>query len=1798
MTSRKRFASEPTQLSLERLESRILLAVFNPGDAAILHDGDRFYYVQGETSDAPNDIGGDGIEDWVIIVSFFGPGEARLYNWYDQNTLNLTEGGAYGDKLHEVLFLGTNETSSLFIQRGRFTNDYSLSDWAALPLSAITELDTDTTTGRYIWGNTGIVTPWMMTIVTTDYFAPTASNAAVVTGNVYFDSSCTGFGLFALDGSLKGTVTGVDQDETLRELRLGYLHGPGGVDIEGNIDRMVVRTTVAQIQDTAVDRPALTDRQEPANIYVGGHLMELQSSGSLFANITVDGNSARSPVFDLDLRAAYGVANNPALSGGEFYTLDYGAGFLNDNPDSAFIVGSPTGDFTIQGNVTWSFGAPSGDKWDLQDWYTFNAGMGRQVTVEMEDLGTRWAYTWVIAPSGRVVGVATPDEPVSFLSQEGGNYYLMVGRVVDDERLVQTEGSEDYVVNVTGALPVVLGGVRAGSNIFNQNGFNSPVEFGDDVSPTSVYVGGSLGSLESLGPNQVLGATGGATDLPRGLFGNVVVYTLGDAGYISGGTTVSTGYMSPPAFDIGGNLGRLEMHDPAGALVFNYIYVDGNVGEIDVAGSLGLAGAAPIDVGGHVGSVRAGADFNAQMTVHQDGLDSFYVGGNFGSPGIRSRLDMEYGTDVAFAYVGGSIYSAGLLVPNVTVTGQSTTFTDDGGSLITLTPLATRSKVFAGLRRASVPGTLSYRYLPIGRPGTGPVGAVLTEVSVNDALAVSVSGGQADLPYVRFNASLVPGVLGMPTFSLTLSSPDPLAEVDVYFVDVVGGLGAISSIVNRTHQGDILNVYAASVGTIFADGDIGLTEQYAPEDGRLLNGTPATFGPPNTAALYSVFQDRLLANSSAGSFNELFTRHFNGVVVTGSIARIEANGSIGDVYVGGIIGTYRPNADDVDNGTRFDFKGIERDARSWDGMAGVVYAGFGILTADVGDGTYGGHGGLPIGGMFTGGTINTLTASDALIEGPIFGLTGINRFIGVRTMIHDASIGAGASFSDWALWDEARVTTQSVRLVQLSLTGPGSGIDQSTIQVGVLQQLTLGAGTNGFVDSQVWAVGNPVTNEGIVRMDILGGNLDGTGAPAYDGLGRYDDLARLMDLVSNQNIATVAVGNGGDMINMDVMSLKNIGTISVRNDIVADTSTVISAPQRISLIQADNILAFGAGGIDIATGRLEQLRTGHDLRADVNVDGSVGRMLIGGTYDADMTISGPNGSVDNLTVTLDLMGSLRVGNYIGTIDVLTGDIDADIAAGGANVLNQAIGTIRVRNGSLDGDVGTYVNLATLRPGGGIGTIDVRGGSVSGSIAATSYYDPIRGNSVTANIGLINVVNGDLDGDVTIQRNSPADPRDPGGNLLKLSVTNGDLNGDVTVRGDIGSVIVKGGSINGAITVLGSDVNTIRVTAYGSPAISGDIFIDGDLVSMIVSGGPVDGSLTVGGTLGQFQSSGIVLQPIQAGDIGRLTLLGGTGPGGSITSASGLDLLSSRGDLSGDLSIAGDAGPITITGGDLNADLDVGGSLTRLDVQSGGVTSNGNPAEPRISVGGDLPLLRVYGYSGIGIAIDDDVTVGGSLASFEVRNGDFEGTLQAGTIGTATYRTPSGVTQPIISNGNLNTLTVALGPIDAPITVYHHIGTIQALHGVTASGDITVGSGFAGSGLDSLVVRGGNLAGDLAVTGTLSRVNVTGNVIGSQIEVDGGLGQLSVSGSLLGTDVAVSGALTTATVTGNYTDTSINAGTLGRVSIRGAVSSPTPPDDMIHAGTGSFTLSVAGTTYHIDLFNDAWFDSGKVHAYVG
>jgi hypothetical protein len=515
------------------------------------------------------------------------------------------------------------------------------------------------------------------------------------------------------------------------------------------------------------------------------------------------------------------------------------------------------------------------------------------------------------------------------------------------------------------------------------------------------------------------------------------------------------------------------------------------------------------------------------------------------------------------------------------------------------------------------------------------------------------------------------------------------------------------------------------------------------------------------------------------------------------------------------------------------------------------------------------------------------------------------------------------------------------------------------------------------------------------------------------------------------------------------------------------------------------------------------------------VDGTVVKAIIGGQLVEPFEVVGPHGSIGRLLIRNGIAATAFVtaSNYIGDMDV-HGNVAGPITARGSNAGNLAIASLHVWNGSLLADVVTEVDpvlghALPLRPGGGIGVLVVKNGDLAANVTSTSYFDAGAGYAVTGHIERLRIVNGDLLGDVTTVQYDGAAP-----------------------RSDIGRLIIINGQLPAgrSVTVTG-DLWYAKIRNRGGVAVAGNV--------------------VVSGAMGTFIAVGDVVTDLFAGE--------------GIEEA-----LTVRGDLLADVYSGGRSGVVTIYGDMIGNFRVENGGLAGFYV-FGGQIQAANPALPVIHVDQFLSYLKVIEGDPATPAIDGDVLVGGRMSVFAVRNGSFQGTLDARDIDRAVYGTPDGLVQPLTVTDDLGYLRVRFGPIAAPVSAGGHVGDVYAYFGSTAAGTISAGKGF------DYLRSGDSVSGAVTVVaGDLKEVaiyNLGGIALETVIDVQSGAirefaARGTVQNSML---LAVNGFIGPVFVRGDFTDTSVLCLLLARVRVTGQVADTGGPSDTINA------------TYSLDAF---------------
>jgi hypothetical protein len=269
----------------------------------------------------------------------------------------------------------------------------------------------------------------------------------------------------------------------------------------------------------------------------------------------------------------------------------------------------------------------------------------------------------------------------------------------------------------------------------------------------------------------------------------------------------------------------------------------------------------------------------------------------------------------------------------------------------------------------------------------------------------------------------------------------------------------------------------------------------------------------------------------------------------------------------------------------------------------------------------------------------------------------------------------------------------------------------------------------------------------------------------------------------------------------------------------------------------------------------------------------------------------------------------------------------------------------------------------------------------------------------------------------------------------------------------------------------------------------------------------------------------------------------------------------------------------LTGLDLNG-LSVGSGIALgADIDGDGQTDDA----VGLVVLGDAGQIRSTARIAGDVAVAGDVSLVDARGSYGVIAGEVHVNGNLGQL-----RSAASLSGEVYAGGSITTVSLSRMLAGSGLYAGGNMRVIQ-VSGAMA-GDIA-----AGGSVNSFIASG-DMTGTLASGGNLGQVTIRGNLIDSTLTVGGSLSTLAVQRNLVGTDIEVGGLLSTVSVGGRYTDSSIDAGMLSKVSVKGLITSALPPNDFIHADLGRFALYMGGARYNVFDSAGVWING--VHASVG
>jgi len=268
----------------------------------------------------------------------------------------------------------------------------------------------------------------------------------------------------------------------------------------------------------------------------------------------------------------------------------------------------------------------------------------------------------------------------------------------------------------------------------------------------------------------------------------------------------------------------------------------------------------------------------------------------------------------------------------------------------------------------------------------------------------------------------------------------------------------------------------------------------------------------------------------------------------------------------------------------------------------------------------------------------------------------------------------------------------------------------------------------------------------------------------------------------------------------------------------------------------------------------------------------------------------------------------------------------------------------------------------------------------------------------------------------------------------------------------------------------------------------------------------------------------------------------------------------KGDVDGNLVIDGDLTLLQVLGGDLNGDVTLTGS--------------------------NVGTVMAIAMGGQGGSINGGImTPNGNVNTVMAIGGGISGSIQASTGSVGTVMAINGaITSPTIyGQTGVNLVQAITGGVASSITSGASLGTVMAINGdldLTGGRSISAGStinalmaingDILGDGVTSpdIYVGNGNLSSLMAIGGGMQSVWVDVNGAGPS---SGRLGSVSVGGSVSNSRFEADGLLPSLFALGDFTNSSVQAGSLSVVYVRGTISedSSDGDEDEIHADTGSY-----------------------------
>ena len=994
----------------------------------------------------------------------------------------------------------------------------------------------------------------------------------------------------------------------------------------------------------------------------------------------------------------------------------------------------------------------------------------------------------------------TSNQPFQFTADRPGDYRFAIG-VFDDAQFndLTSQGlaigfsAINYTLTLTGLGDIALGGVHAGAQLLTYEsglpgirvhqgdlgGVASDlfvIDRGDTDLPYSV----DRGNLRSIDAPSIGRVTPGNT-FTDGI--NILV-PRGSVGLIRGTDGAGIVYLNPAFQTIGGvDSAVLNPFTPNPAVAVGEDYE-----LIDAAGS--MTGVVSADRA--IGTIRAGtfdttaAPYFIANADHKgsDGtIDLIDTPGQFGVSGVGGpHILTGPGGNVRYINVGGAVFKPSTFggtpdSPSVLNPGQTIRLIDDSGTAFKLTPtplVNNTAKTLPTDPDFLNPGNLSVLTYPVD---DNKAGVVVLNVTVDSNSGNTANHGlEVDTGATGTNGSVEIGSITMDDAGNTiteitdpntglpllrapaqptqpiLTAPDTTSPVNILLkgkstIDVWSITGQrIDSIENDT-DGEIVNITALSVADISAEW-IGIaahshTGVDKSHSGNAVNGfTVQDDGGdvPNTTA-----NEAPVASPFVGQRNLI---HISGQAGNSYLVSARARKGIGNILVAGIIGNITADSNDhKDPGGGFE--GIDGPIVA---TATASDTSARIMSVDVGRGLeFAGRGNVPRSGIFAGDAIQSVTATNADIRGPIMvgdgdavsnpvdGLTITNITLKNGSLIN-AFISEGGSYNDWRANAAGPLIGEVVddpndnphfEIGSINIKGNGGvigtliqGADIGPIKIdggfGFLSSIVSSLNDNlfqgitttgyGIRDSFITGMGtvNELDAEGTGnRLDArsfdpgvqYGANGPGTVDPNFGTApSEFTDLYRNLGLTAKQpNKKSISASGVIQDVNVLVSAnLNDVQAYQIRHRNALE-SMIFNAANQVGTVDVSD----GVDALTINSGGLKEFSAGADVaNSSIGVSGPIKTFSVGGTLrgTSEVTATGPEGSISTIQaghgIFADINADVSIGSIIAGADLGSANIavinNIDLIQVGGSIL----GSTTIAN-IKDKQVGPFKKLGDL-----------------------------------------------------------------------------------------------------------------------------------------------------------------------------------------------------------------------------------------------------------------------------------------------------------------------------------------------------------------------------------------------------------------------------------------------------------------------------------------------------------------------